>query len=63
MESDIKDIVDELFKEVNGIFGVINWVVGWPRNHGLNIPGIELELEVRIGRLRRLVEDLHGAIN
>jgi hypothetical protein len=63
MVNNIKDIVDEIYVEVGGIFGVIAWAVGWPRNHGLRIPGVELELEVRIGRLRRLVESLHGAIN
>ena len=62
MKDDIKDIINELFKEVGAILGIIAWATGWPRSHGLNVPGIESALRVSVGRLRRLVEDLHVAI-
>ena len=56
MMGDIEEIISDFREEVGGILGVIAFMVDWPTHKSL--PG----LEIRIGRLRRLVEDLHGII-
>lgn len=56
---EMEEILDDLFKEVGGILGVMAWMADWPAPH----MRIDPDLTVRLGRLRRLVEALHNAIN
>ena len=54
----MEEVLAGFFREIAGILGVIAWLSDWPPHSIKSV----VDLEIRVNRLRRLVEELHGAI-